>query len=905
MTLKSSAKKRICSLLLTGVMLVSIVPTSVFAEEIESAPVVVAETEAAGNGVESTELTANETVAETQALETMLTEASTDVQTKESEDADEAKDAEEEEIISDDLPETESQSEQVVADATDETLSETTMVNAVEETPNVVADGQSGLTINGNKYNYFTVQPGVVKTLSVDAQVNPGYTISYQWKISTETGYENLTGFTEKAYTTERLQRNVDYICTISDGNGCSIDVRFVFYVTTLTVSRTNNETVFKVLPGANAVMTMPTAHSSLGDENLTYNWYCGYDCTSLIEGITGSSYTIETATSSASYTCKVTDGNNTQTHHFAFSIDSGLKVEGETYRSITVQPNESVALSVTATVNDESPLKYQWEIWEQVSEYDGMWVELAGDDATTSTYAANKLQRSDEYRCVVRDQYGNSKSVIFDITVDTIAIDYDSMQTRYEIAYGDEVTMTVVASSTLGNDKLTYKWYREDCWDITSGTINGSSCTVKPTMWRYYTCVVSDGNAEKQVVFSFDVDNVIVNPNMKTKYTVAYGESATLVMDAECVEGNDWLTYQWFRVTRSADNSDPVREEILGAVEQSYTVWNITGYAEYACRVTGGDIVDGFHHEIVYYSVDVDKTLKPNPATCKHSYGAWKVTKAATALTEGTQIRICSICGDKETWHIGKLPAEMTLSATSVNLKLKQSTTALKVTSMATGDYLKTVKVRDTSYATVSNINKNGTFKLTAKNKVGSTTLTVTLASGNTGTVKVKVQKAKVTTSSIKGVAKTITLVKGKTATLKPSLVPITSQDKITYKSSNKKIATVSAKGVIKGVKAGKAKITVKAGKKSFTCAVTVTGVKTTKISGVKASATIKKGKTMKLNAKVVPSNSGEKITYTSSNKKVATVTSKGVVKGVKKGTAVITVKSGSKKVTCKVTVK
>ena len=47
------------------------------------------------------------------------------------------------------------------------------------------------------------------------------------------------------------------------------------------------------------------------------------------------------------------------------------------------------------------------------------------------------------------------------------------------------------------------------------------------------------------------------------------------------------------------------------------------------------------------------------------------------------------------------------------------------------------------------------------------------------------------------------------------------------------------------------------------------------------------------------------KKITFKSSNKKVATVTSKGVVKGLKKGTATITVQSGSKKMTCKVTVK
>ena len=63
-----------------------------------------------------------------------------------------------------------------------------------------------------------------------------------------------------------------------------------------------------------------------------------------------------------------------------------------------------------------------------------------------------------------------------------------------------------------------------------------------------------------------------------------------------------------------------------------------------------------------------------------------------------------------------------------------------------------------------------------------------------------------------------------GKKLTLKPSRTPITSTQKFTYKSSNKKIATVSSKGVIKGKKTGKAKITVKSGKKKYTVTVTVT---------------------------------------------------------------------------------
>lgn len=49
----------------------------------------------------------------------------------------------------------------------------------------------------------------------------------------------------------------------------------------------------------------------------------------------------------------------------------------------------------------------------------------------------------------------------------------------------------------------------------------------------------------------------------------------------------------------------------------------------------------------------------------------------------------------------------------------------------------------------------------------------------------------------------------------------------------------------------------------------------------------------------------SKEKVTYASSNKKVATVNAKGVITAKKVGTATITVRSGSVVKTCKVTVK
>lgn len=83
------------------------------------------------------------------------------------------------------------------------------------------------------------------------------------------------------------------------------------------------------------------------------------------------------------------------------------------------------------------------------------------------------------------------------------------------------------------------------------------------------------------------------------------------------------------------------------------------------------------------------------------------------------------------------------------------------------------------------------------------------------------------------------------------------------------------------------------------------VKSAKTQKIYGVKKNIIIKAGKKYTLKPKLSPSYSKDKITYSSNNKKVVAVNSKGLLTARKKGTAYITIKSGSKYVKCKVTIK
>ena len=321
--------------------------------------------------------------------------------------------------------------------------------------------------------------------------------------------------------------------------------------------------------------------------------------------------------------------------------------------------------------------------------------------------------------------------------------------------------------------------------------------------------------------------------------------------------------------------------------------------------------VAEEFHEEVGAW-LEIDRVKYEFDETKEHVHVVVKdAAVAPTVFADGkTEGSHCSVCGtvlEKQN-TIAKVPGTIYLTASSLKMKTGQSTTAFKATGFSEGDYVTAVTSNKPGTVKVTNVNKNGTFKLTAGKKKGSAVVTVTLASKKTASFKVTVQKAAVKTTKITTTTKSLTLAKGATYKKLASSIavtPVTSKEKVTYSSSNKKVATVSSKGVIKAKKAGTAKITVKSGKKKVVVTVKVTGVKTTNLSGVPAAKNVSKGKSFKIKAIATPKNTDEKITFKSSNKKVATVTSKGVVKGLKKGAATITVQSGSKKMTCKVTVK
>lgn len=129
------------------------------------------------------------------------------------------------------------------------------------------------------------------------------------------------------------------------------------------------------------------------------------------------------------------------------------------------------------------------------------------------------------------------------------------------------------------------------------------------------------------------------------------------------------------------------------------------------------------------------------------------------------------------------------------------------------------------------------------------------------------------------------------------PVYISTEASNPLTYKSSNKKVCTVNKVGMVTIKGAGKAKVTIFAEGNSNVRPAKITI--TVRVSKAEATVTafgglVKKGKKWNLHAETT---SGGKLTFKSSNERIATVSKKGIVKAKREGKATITIKSAATK--------
>ena len=249
-------------------------------------------------------------------------------------------------------------------------------------------------------------------------------------------------------------------------------------------------------------------------------------------------------------------------------------------------------------------------------------------------------------------------------------------------------------------------------------------------------------------------------------------------------------------------------------ATEKADHNWQLTKEEKVTCEKDGSK---------TYTCADCGETKTEMIQSTGHRFSDWQTVKENDVFSDAVQKRTCSICSKEETRTIsGRIKATMSVNATSLKLKRRQSTNRFVVTGLAKGDYISSWTSSNKKIVTVSG-RSNGTCTIKAGNKTGKAKITITLASGLKKVINVTVQKKAVTCTAIKNVSKKLTLNRKKSYQLKPVISPITCTSKVKYKTSNKKVVKVTSKGKITAVKKGKAKITVMVGKKKFVCTVTI----------------------------------------------------------------------------------
>ena len=182
-----------------------------------------------------------------------------------------------------------------------------------------------------------------------------------------------------------------------------------------------------------------------------------------------------------------------------------------------------------------------------------------------------------------------------------------------------------------------------------------------------------------------------------------------------------------------------------------------------------------------------------------------------------------------------------------------------------------------------VATVDKDGV--VTAK-KRGTAVIKATTVSGKRATKKITVvEKA----TQLKFAKSQVNIINGKYYTNKLTVLPSRCGDTITYTSSDTSVATVTSAGKVIAIKAGTAVITATSGS-GVTSSYTVRCIEPAKSVTVNApSDSLYVGENMQLTATISPETSNDVVTWTTSNRRVATVDSNGVITANKRGTVYI----------------
>lgn len=529
----------------------------------------------------------------------------------------------------------------------------------------------------------------------------------------------------------------------------------------------------------------------------------------------------------------------------------------------------ESRTVSLEAVIDADDASIYKNLKWTS-SDTNVASVSYSSTDKTKATVTARSAGTA-----VIRFSISDDEYVDCNITVKQRVTSLRINRDKTTIYAGDTLQVTSTASpATASNQEVIWASSDESVASIDKDGL----ITALDRGTTVITATAVDGS-EKTTSFTLTVKKYVSAITLdKEKLTLYVGERGTVKQTVLPEDAND-RNVIW-------QSSDPG----VATVSNGTITGVKAGTTTITCTARDGSNISKTCEVTVIQQIssivlaETNKTVNENGEIVAKGRGTATITCEAVEGIEGRK---------------AKAALRLTVNQPVTGIKLNQTKLNLFVGKQG----------RITSTVAPANANNRNVEWTTSNSKVATVNNgTITAVSKGTAVITCKAKdgsgklaKCTVTVSqpvtSIKLNATNKTIKKGATFTLKATVGPAAANNKaVTWSSSNTKVATVSSTGVVKAVGKGSAVITCKSKDGSnITAKCTINSViMVSSIKLNKKTATIKRKGKITLRATVGPATANNKaVTWVSSNKKIATVTTRGTVVGKKKGRAVIKCKA------------
>lgn len=472
---------------------------------------------------------------------------------------------------------------------------------------------KSDLSYKQYSYNY-TMYEGMSKTLTMEATGGVGE-LSYQWYYYNEDDgeYYIIDDATTSSYqiTADENIYN-EYKCRVSDSI-CSTDS--YFYVDVIETkdfyldadnSLTKNEMFFKIsgLEGANKIELAETNY---------YQYMKLYDADMNI-----------LSNSEDDYVEYIFDSEET---YYLYAYCYGIESEDGSV-AVTYEPIEFCAVAkglstIYVPYNEECTLEVLAECAGSEFSYQWYYDDDNGysliEGATANKYTIGKYDNPyNAYYCVVTNDDDESRSVYFNVNVDTNLKASILPSSSITVINGGTSNISVDASSLRPN--LTYQWYsRDEDWNstlINGATSNKYTLIGNANLAYSYYCVVSDGFNEcttESIYPELDLGLKIFGPE-NSYLGYYYGETVNLNVVA--VGKNSNLRYEWSYY----DESTKQYKILSGVNTSTYTfLAEEKSPKRFLCKVYDGSVYKTQSFGLEYYG-EVKDISKDSTVTLEYS---------------------------------------------------------------------------------------------------------------------------------------------------------------------------------------------------------------------------------------------------------------------------------------------